>query len=157
VVAPTRPLSGSTNHPIESYGSLRFVERRQAGPCLGWDTPVGVAVNLAFWIRLTVLVVLFIRVVRSLNVVNEGRCPQGPSTGSLGRVGCEGPDPGDEGLTWVHPRSQIEVAELVSEPSGFLRFEPERRVPFRPRTGRFFGDLVFVDRDPSPPCGGQFE
>jgi cytochrome b561 len=38
----------------------------EPGPCLGWDTPVGVTVNLAFWIGLTVFVVLFIRVVRSI-------------------------------------------------------------------------------------------
>jgi hypothetical protein len=38
----------------------------ESGPCLGWDTPVGVAVNLAFWVGLTGLVVLFIRVARSI-------------------------------------------------------------------------------------------
>jgi len=36
----------------------------EAGPCLGWDTPVGVAVNLAFWVGMTAFVVLFIRWIR---------------------------------------------------------------------------------------------
>jgi hypothetical protein len=38
----------------------------EVGPCLDWDTPVGVVVNLAWWIGMAALVVLAIRVVRAL-------------------------------------------------------------------------------------------
>jgi hypothetical protein len=38
----------------------------EPGPCLGWDTPVGVAVNLAFWVGMAAFVVLFIRLIRAI-------------------------------------------------------------------------------------------
>ena len=38
----------------------------EAGPCLDWDTPVGVVVNLVWWIGMAAAVVIAIRVVRAL-------------------------------------------------------------------------------------------
>ena len=36
------------------------------GPCLGWGTPVGVAINLAFWAGIIAFVVVAIRMVRAI-------------------------------------------------------------------------------------------
>lgn len=35
----------------------------ERGPCLGWNSPAGVAVNLAFWIGIVAFVILAVRVI----------------------------------------------------------------------------------------------
>lgn len=35
----------------------------EPGPCLGWNSPAGVAVNLAFWVGVVAFVILAVRVI----------------------------------------------------------------------------------------------